>query len=215
MGPLLFLIYINDINVEIYNSQLILYADDLVLYRAVDRVDALGKNDISIFQSDLDIIHRWCFTNKLTVNLKKNKYMYFSQHNVKHPPQVKMGEHALELTRTYTYLVVVLDTQLSFKPYINQVRRTASYKLKLLRRVRKLLTEQAAETIAKTMVIPTIDYGNMFLTGCNADDLGDLDVIHYHALRCAFNIYNPRDLHIDLLLMRANSMSLKKRECYS
>ena len=110
---------------------------------------------------------------------------------------------------------VVLDTQLSFKPYINQVRRTASYKLKLLRRVRKLLTEQAAETIAKTMVIPTIDYGNMFLTGCNADDIGDLDVIHNHALRCAFNIYNPRDLHINLLLMQANSMSLKKRECYS
>ena len=187
----------------------------LVLYRAVDCVDALGKNDISIFQSDLDIIHRWCFTNKLTVNLKKNKYMYFSQHYVKHPPQVKMGEHALVLTRTYTYLGVVLDTQLSFKPYINQVRRTASYKLKLLRRVRKLLTKQAAETIAKKMVIPTIDYGNMFLTGCNADDLGDLDVIHNHALRCAFNIYNPRDLHINLLLMRANSMSLEKRECYS
>ena len=71
LGPLLFLIYINDINVEIYNSQLLLYADDLVLYRAVDRVDALVKNDISIFQSDLDIIHRWCFTNKLTVNLEK------------------------------------------------------------------------------------------------------------------------------------------------
>ena len=61
MGPLLFLIYINDINVEIYNSQLLLYADNLVLYRAVDRVAALGKNVISIFQSDLDIIHKWCF----------------------------------------------------------------------------------------------------------------------------------------------------------
>ena len=61
------------------------------------------------------------------------------------------------------------------------------------------------------MVIPTMDYGNMFLTGCNADDLGDLEVLQNHALRCAFNIHNPRDLHIHVLLLRANNMSLKKK----
>ena len=38
------------------------------------------------------------------------------------------------------------------------------------------------------MVISMIDYGNMFLTGCNADDLGDLDVIQNHALRCTFDV---------------------------
>ena len=210
MGPLLFLIYINDIDKDIYNSQLLLYADDLVIYRSVDRGNVLGVSDINIFQKDLDVIHSWCSTNKLTINLKKNKYMYFSQHNIRQP-QLKMGDYMLQLTRTYTYLGVVLDPQLSVKPYINQVRRNASYKLKLLRKIRKLLTVKAAETIAKSMVIPTMDYGNMFLTGCSADDLGDLDVIHNHALRCAFNIYNPRDLHVDLLLLRANTLTLRKK----
>ena len=74
-----------------------------------------------------------------------------------------------------------------------------------------MLTEKAAETIAKSMVIPTMDYGNMFLTGCNADDLGDLEIIQNHAIRCAFNIFNPRDLHVNLLLLRANTMTLKKK----
>ena len=72
-----------------------------------------------------------------------------------------------------------------------------------------MLNEKAAETIAKSMVIPTMDYGNMFLTGCNADDLGDLEVLQNHALRCPFNIHNPRDLHIHLVLLQANTMSLK------
>ena len=170
-----------------------------------------NENDIKLFQDDLDVINMWCMDNKLTINLKKTKYMYFSQHNIRHHPCVKIDVQTIELTRTYTYLGVVLDSQLTFKPYINQVRKTASYKLKLLRKTRYLLSEKAAETIAKSMVIPTMDYGNMFLTGCHADDLGDLDVLQNHALRCAFNIHNPRDLHIDLLLLRANTMSLKKK----
>ena len=211
MGPLLFLIYINDINTNIHNSQMLLYADDLVIYRTVDRANALIQNDVSIFQDDLNTIDSWCQSNRLTINLKKTKYMFFSSHNVNHPPQVTMGEHILEMTRTYTYLGVVLDSQLSFKPYIKQVKRAASYKLKLLRKIRKLLTEKAAVTIAKSMVIPVMDYGNMFLTGCNIDDLSDLDTIQNHALRCAYNIFNPQDLHVNLLLLRANAMTLKKK----
>ena len=74
-----------------------------------------------------------------------------------------------------------------------------------------MLTEKAAETIAKSMVIPTMDYGNMFLTGCNADDLCDLDIIQNHSIRCAFYIFNPRDLHVNLLFLRANTMTLKKK----
>ena len=138
IGPLLFLIYINDINKDIYNSHLLLYADDLVIYRSVDRVNVPNnENDIKLFQDDLDVINMWCMDNKLTINLKKTKYMYFSQHNIRHHPSVKIDVQTIELTRTYTYLGVVLDSQLTFKPYINQVRKTASYKLKLLRKLPK------------------------------------------------------------------------------
>ena len=121
MGPLLFLIYINDISVDIYNSKMLLYADDLVIYKSIDRANALGKNDVSIFQNDLRSIYKWCQNSKLTINLKKTKYMYFSVHNLKHPPKIEIGKNALDLTRTYTYLGVTLDPQLSFKPYINEL----------------------------------------------------------------------------------------------
>ena len=94
---------------------------------------------------------------------------------------------------------LTLDMHLTFKPYLNQVRRNVPFKLKLFRKIRHLMTEQAALTIAKSMIIPVIDYGNAFLAGCLAADLEDLDVIQNNSLRCALNIFNPRDIHIDQL----------------
>ena len=87
-----------------------------------------NENDIKLFQDDLDVINKWCMANKLTINLKKTKYMYFSQHNIRYHPSVKTDVQTIELTRTYTHL----GSQLTFNPYINQVRKTASYELKLL-----------------------------------------------------------------------------------
>ena len=93
-----------------------------------------NENDITLFQEDIDVINMWCMANKLTINIKKTKYMYFSQHNIRYHPSVKIDVQTIELTRTYTYLGVVLGSQSTFNPYINQVRKTASYKLKLLER---------------------------------------------------------------------------------
>ena len=64
---------------------MLLYADDLVIYKPIDRANALGKNDVSIFQNDLRSIYKWCQNSQLTINLKKTKYIYFSVHNLKHP----------------------------------------------------------------------------------------------------------------------------------
>ena len=62
----------------------------------------------------------------------------------------------------------------------------------------KFVKERASETLAKFIDIPTVYYDNMFLTGCDVEYFGDLDVIHNHALISAYNICNPRDLNSGL-----------------
>ena len=81
------------------------------------------------FQNDINGIHRWCLANKPIINMKKTKYTYSSQHNIRQPPQPKIGEHSFGLTRTYSYLGVVLEANLPLKLYINEVRKNVSYKL--------------------------------------------------------------------------------------
>ena len=69
LGPLLFLVYINDLSHTVTNTSMYLYADDTVLLSA-DRDIANCKENM---QRDLVIIAQWCHKNKLSLNIKKTK----------------------------------------------------------------------------------------------------------------------------------------------
>ena len=114
----------------ILNSNILLYADDLVIYMSINRINHQLEKEVAIFQNDLNHINTWCTNNKLTINGEKTKYMYFPFNNRNSLGcGLKLGDTNIEPTRSYTYLGVVLDMHLTFKPYLNQVRRNASYKL--------------------------------------------------------------------------------------
>ena len=65
MGPLLFICYINDLPKEV-NSTVKLYADDVLLYRAIHSIA-----DHDMLQKDLDIINKWAESWQMTFNLSK------------------------------------------------------------------------------------------------------------------------------------------------
>ena len=100
LGPLLFLIYINDSASEQLNSgtQITMYADDLLLYREIN-----CPEDYLKLQQDVNRIANWVDVNKLTLNSKKCKYMIVSgfvegQSQAVH--STLMGRHWTESTST-------------------------------------------------------------------------------------------------------------------
>ena len=79
-GPILFLIYINDIASVLAHCKVSLYADDTVIYIAHNDV----PEAMELVQNDLDNLSEWCTRNKLTINSKKTKYcIYGMRSNVK------------------------------------------------------------------------------------------------------------------------------------
>lgn len=79
LGPLLFMVYINDLPDIINNAHTILFADDTVLFHISHSVES----SINLVQSDLNNLHLWCRDNLLDLNIKKKNVCFFPQRNPK------------------------------------------------------------------------------------------------------------------------------------
>ena len=75
-----------------------------------------------------------------------------------------------------------------------------------------MLNIKAALNIVKTMRCSIIDYGNMFLNVCTAEDLCDLQILQNHALRCCYNVIDARMEHVSDLHNNANVKMLDLRK---
>ena len=72
LGPVLFLLFINDLPGVVKHSVCLLFADDLKIFRSIS-----SKNDCQLLQSDLNAVSIWCKNNQLTLNIKKCQCQIF------------------------------------------------------------------------------------------------------------------------------------------
>ena len=75
LGPVFFICYINDIVKTCKNSQMLLYADDTVMYKRIS--DNHRFLDMHDFQQDVNNLIKWCQVNRLSINVKKTKIVFY------------------------------------------------------------------------------------------------------------------------------------------
>ena len=209
LGPMLFLCYINDISYVCRNTKMLLYADDTVMYTTIS--DNEHFLDMHSFKQDVGRMYEWCQKNRLSINVKKTKAVFYPYsttiaNNVNQ--EIKINNQIIHYVNSYLYLGVDIDEHLTFKKYFSTLFQNVSHKLYLLRKVRPMLNEKAAIDIVKTMLCSIIDYGNMFISTCTAQNLSDLQ---NHALRCCYHVADPREEHIPDLHVSANIQMLDVR----
>ena len=115
LGPLLFLIYINDMSQIFPDAKVYQYADDTVISISTDtQIKAMER-----MGQDLKSLETWCNMNKLTINTKKTKIMYFCTTNKTKQLTPNHNNYLygnlLQIVDSYKYLGVILDTNLNFK----------------------------------------------------------------------------------------------------
>ena len=133
LSPLLFNIFINDIVKVIKHSQILLYADDLKIYRCIESVDDCEK-----IQDDLDNLISWCNLNGMEFNTKKCKVITFHRKsNIIEFKYVISGD-ILERVNSIKDLGVLFDGGLSFNEHVNFITSKA---LKLLGFVKRTLRD--------------------------------------------------------------------------
>ena len=115
IGPLLFNIFINDICLN-FNSNSLLYADDLKLYKKID-----SMYDINTLTNDLICLNDWCKLNHMSLNIKKCKAMCFSRKSRPSVPLYLLENTPLDIVSNAKDLGIYLDTKLSFVSHCEYV----------------------------------------------------------------------------------------------
>ncbi len=132
LGPLLFLIYIDDVaRVPLSEgTSLILYADDMLLYRRIDSTE-----DFTVLQRDIITVNNWVKENYLTFNSIKRKFMLISRkRQYHHPvPNLLLDDVSLERVGCFKYLGILLTADLRWSRHIETTCNKARKLLVLLR----------------------------------------------------------------------------------
>ncbi len=150
LGPLLFVLLINDIDIHLKYCEIILYADDTVIYYADKTCEKIEEKP----NHDMAQISNWFVQNNLVMNLKRSKtecVLYGTHHKTSksRPMEIKVGGTKVVQSQVYEYLGVTMD----------EIKKATS-RVKLLYCIRQNLSPSTAEIIYKMMILPIMLYCN-------------------------------------------------------
>ena len=133
LGPLLFILYINDMPQVSKLANYIFYADDANIIITADNYDDLRSNVNTVLQK----INNWVINNGLKLNINKTKYMMFTnRRNIANELNISLNGKKIEYTDRERFLGVILDSNLTWSSHINLLSSKLSqnsgiiYKLK-------------------------------------------------------------------------------------
>ena len=184
LGPLLFNIFINDINFSIQLTSLRLYADDTTAYASNTDISAL---ELSL-NKDLKNLSSWFASDYLFVKSKKTQAMILGKHS--HEPTLYIGDTVIKISGFLNILGVRLDYKLSFKDHLSTVLRKIYAKIGALRRLKKIVPADISLMLYKAYILPHLEYCSPLLLGINKTLNKKLESANYFALKVLFNFGN-------------------------
>lgn len=211
LSVILFLIYIDDITEIKLNGQIVLFADDTVLFVK----DSSIEKSIEKVNNDLEKIQEYMNINKLKINKKKTKWMIFSRDevNVNQSQKVKMGTDEIERVETIKYLGVIMDEKLNFEEQASVcIKKTAS-KVNFLYRISKKMPMETKKIVYNTIIKPQFEYCSTIYFTCKKELIEEMQKIQNRALRIILSCEwrTPRNT----MLQTVNIMSIMQNIKYN
>ena len=162
LGPLFFIIYVNDIMTLFKQDglKILLYADDTVLYYSHTDITLLFQS----LNNGLNKIWEWCMLNRLSINTVKTKFIAIDSYKrIDETCEIKLGGVILERVNSYNYLGVILDDTLIFEKFLKDKCKKINIRIYQLGKMRKYIDNWMANIIYKQTIIPLFDYADFLI----------------------------------------------------
>ena len=171
LGPLLFLLYINDI-VENINSSIRLFADDTSLYIIVDDPIQAAEQ----LNSDLEKVNRWAKQWLVTLNPGKSEYILFSRKvNKPYHPPVLMDQKQINEVTSHKHLGIIFSSDCTWHEHLEQIKTKAWARINVMRKLKFKLDRKSLQTIYFSFIRPLIEYADVVWNNCTQYEVNELE----------------------------------------
>ena len=209
LGPLLFLIYMNDISRSSEILSIILFADDTNLFFSHKNLFTLKET----MNQELSKIASWLSANKLSLNIKKTHFIIFKSRGKKSNQHVSIiiNNQEIEQVKCTKFLGLYIDDEFTWKYHIDQVASKISKMTGILAKARHYLSLKTLQTIYDTMVYPYLTYCNIVWASTYPSRLKSLFMLQKKIVRImTFAKYkeNSKPLFLSLKILNIYELNI-------
>ena len=180
LGPLLFLLYINDITESSEILKFFLFADDTTVFYS-DKTNSETENKLNF---ELNKISEWLAANKLSLNVGKSSFMNFSLNNKKaNSINLNMNSIKIQEKEVVKYLGTLIDNKLNWKHHIQYIKTKLSKSIGILCRIRHFATKTILTSLYYSFIQSYIDYNLLNWSSTCATNLNPIRLTIKKAIR--------------------------------
>ena len=188
LGPLLFILYMNDI---CYTSKLlktILFADDTTVFYSHTNIHVLTD----VINNELKEVSNWFKANKLSLNAKKTNLMYLgTRKQISNMSKVNIDIYLdgckLNRVNDAKFLGITIDETLTWKKQVENICKICARNIAVLNKVKLFLPSSAMYRLYCTLVLPYFNYGLLLWGNTNKESMTKIFRLQKRALRTISN----------------------------
>ena len=182
LGPLLFVVFINDLPQEI-NSCTKLFADDTKIFRAIE-----NAVDAEALQSDIDKLSKWAAKWQLPFNSDKCKVIHYGKNPLHY--NYKMNDNILAVEDNEKDLGVMFQSNLSFRKHIRSITARANSRVGLIKHSFSCLDKENLLPLYKSQVRPLLEYCSSVWDPILKGDIIEIEKVQHRATKLVPNLSN-------------------------
>ena len=194
LGPLLFLLYINDMHFATENSKVYHFADDTNLLYSCKSFKILRKR----VNKDLQCLYEWLCANRLSLNTGKTEFIVYRPGRCKNPERLTLKMHHTKLFESpkIKYLGMILDNKLNWKAHISELCKKLSRAVGLIYKIRNLCPISVLTSLYYSLFHSHLSYGLALWANANKSYIDKIRTLQKRALKAI--VFRNNDDNMDI-----------------